>query len=164
MIHSPAPAQATRLESLRLLRTLIAGLSQSARAIESDTGLTNAQLFVLRQIGDTGGISVNDLAAQLHSRQNAVSPVLRRLVQRGYVARAADPGDARRAVLSLTPTGRRLLRRAPAAPTERLLAALESLPVTETRGLVRGLRTLVAQLGLEPDDAPLLFEDADRKR
>jgi DNA-binding MarR family transcriptional regulator len=142
-----------------LLRSLIASLSRSARAIAANTGVTNAQLFLLRQIGSDGGLSVNQLAEKVQARQNTVSAVLRHLARDGWVQKSVSPTDARRVVLRLTPAGRRLLRRAPTAPTEQLLEALHSLDTRHRRALTEGLRALVSELGLEPDHAPLLFED-----
>jgi MarR family transcriptional regulator, lower aerobic nicotinate degradation pathway regulator len=159
-----SPRSAAPLESLRLLRTLIASLSRSARAIAADTGVTNAQLFLLRQIGSDGGLSVNQLAEMVHARQNTVSAVLRHLARDGWVEKSVSPTDGRRAVIRLSPAGRRLLRRAPAAPTEQLLAALQSLDPRHRRALTEGLRALVSELELEPDQAPLLFEDARKEK
>lgn len=146
------------LEPLQLLRILIAALSRSARAVESQTGATNAQLFLLRQVAATPGLSVGEIALRIGARQNTVSAVLRRLIAARWIRRTPAPLDARRAELRLEPAGEALLRQAPAAPTEALLLALAALPEVERSCLTIGLHALVQELGLSIEEPPLLFE------
>ncbi len=136
----------------------MASLDFSAREVEATTGLTNAQLFVLRQLATNDHPSINDLAQRMRARQNTVSALVTRLVSAGYVERGQSPLDGRRAVLSLTRSGRRLVKHAPPAPLEQLLAALDAMSLKEVRALARGLAPLVDRLGVKPDFAPLLFE------
>jgi DNA-binding MarR family transcriptional regulator len=150
--------------ALRAIRSLVASLSRSARSIEWRTGFTNAQLFLLRQLAATDALSVNELAERARTNQSTVSSVVGRIVRAGLVQRASVPDDGRRVALSLTPRGRRLLRRAPTPPTEALFDALESLTDHEARALGTGLAALLAALGLKPEPAPMLFEDAPHPR
>lgn len=150
--------------AIRGLRTLVAALGRSARSVESRTGFTNAQLFLLRQLATAERMSVNDLARLARTSQSTVSSVLGRLVRAGLVVHRRAADDGRRAELSLTPAGRRLLRRAPTPPTESLFEALESLTDPEARALATGLLALLKLLSLEPDEAPMLFEDSPRRR
>jgi DNA-binding MarR family transcriptional regulator len=153
-----------RTVALRALRSFVASLSRSARAIESRTGFTNAQLFLLRQLATTDALSVNELAERARTNQSTVSIVLGRIERAGLVRRTRAPDDARRARVSLTAKGRRLLRRAPTPPTSALFDALESLTDHEARSLATGLSALLAALGLKPEQAPMLFEDAPHQR
>lgn len=148
-----------RAASLRMIRALVASLDFSAREVEATTGITNAQLFVLRQLAAEDHPSVNELAERLHARQNTVSALLTRLVTAGLVQREQSPLDGRRAVLSLTREGRRLLKRAPRPPAELLIDALDQMSLREVRALTAGLLPLVTRLGLQPEFAPLLFEN-----
>ena len=43
---------AVRAQALERVRTLVAALSHSARAVERRTGVTNAQLFLLQQLAE----------------------------------------------------------------------------------------------------------------
>jgi DNA-binding MarR family transcriptional regulator len=149
--------------ALNALRILVAALSQSARAVEAHTGVTNAQLFVLRQLATAPTLSVNDLAERTRTRQNTVSSVVGRLVRAGLVAKVRSAADARRAALSLTPRGRRILAKAPASPTETLITGFDALAPRQLQGLARGLTALVDALDLNVDDAPMLFEDPRRR-
>lgn len=140
------------------LRSLVNALGQSARRVEQRTGLTNAQLFILRQLGLETGLSINDLAARAMTQQSAVSVVVSRLVRRGLVRRSRSTADARRVVVSLSPAGRRMLRAAPEAPTSRLLAALAQLHDDDVEGLAVGLRALGRAFGAGTSAPALLFE------
>jgi DNA-binding MarR family transcriptional regulator len=159
---APKPADATRTAALELLRTLIATLSHSARAVERHTGVTNAQLFLLQQLDASDALSVNDLAARARTQQSTVSTVITRLVRAGLVRKVRAPDDARRAVLSLTPAAKRLLRHAPAPPTASLLHAVERLRDADARSLAAGLRALVKALRLESRQPAMLFEEPAR--
>lgn len=157
-------SSAARIESLALIRVLIDGLSRSARALEQRTGITNAQLFLLQQLAGSTGLSVNELAERARTQQSTVSVVVSRLVRAKLVRKARSSADGRRAVLTLTPSARRLLRRAPAPPTATLLAALEQLPVADAKALARGMGALVSALGLAQLAPRLLFEPVGPNR
>lgn len=150
--------------AIRGVRSVVATLSQSARAIETRTGLSNAQLFLLQQLTGAGALSINELAVRARTGQSAVSIVVSRLVRHGLVERQRSAADRRRVTVSLTPTGRALARRAPESPTARLLAAVSRLPAADVRALARGTTTLARALGADTDMPALLFERGPRPR
>lgn len=150
-----------RAVAAQCIRALVRALHQSARRVERGTGVTNAQLFVLQQLGERHGLSINDLAERALTGQNAVSTVVERLVTQGLVRRARAADDARRVVATLTPAGRELLERAPEPPTTRLLTALAEMPAASLPSLARGLRALVHAMGLSEELAGMLFERDD---
>ena len=153
---------ASRLASVELVRALVARLSSSARSVERRTGITNAQLFLLRHVATDGALSVNELADRARTQQSTASIVISRLARAGLVRKTRAAGDARRVVLSVTPAGRALLRHAPAPPTAALFAALERLDTREARALATGLRALVRELGPGPREPGMLFEETRR--
>ena len=102
-----------RSQSLQLVRALVTALDFSAREVESSTGITNAQLLLLRQLATGTHPSVSQLAERLHGRPNTVSALLSRLVAAGLAEKEKSPLDGRRVMLSITPSGRRLVARAP---------------------------------------------------
>lgn len=145
--------------AMQLLRVLVAALSRSARSIEAQTGTTNAQLFVLRQLASDDSLSVTDLAERAHTLQGTMSTVVARLVQAGLVRKVRSPSDGRRVLLSLTARARRLLARAPAPPTEMVLESLAALTGAEVSSLVDGLQALIDSMGLAAEEVPMLFEE-----
>jgi DNA-binding MarR family transcriptional regulator len=152
------------MEALAMLRALVEELRRSARTIESRTGVSNAQLFLLRELRAHGPLSVNDLAASARTGPSTASIVVQRLVRAGLAAKSRSRTDRRSVGVSLTPSGRRLLRRAPAPTTARVLRALESLSDADTRALSRGLRSLARALNLASRAPSMLFEDPPARR
>jgi DNA-binding MarR family transcriptional regulator len=157
-------ADRARSAALKALRAIVAALGRSARSVESRTGLTNGQLFLLRELAAADAMTVTGLAGRARARQNTVSTMLVRLVQSGFIRRTTDASDARRSLLSLTPSGRRMLRQAPTPPTATLLDALRQLTDAEARALAKGLGALAGALGVPLTEAPLLFEDGRETR
>jgi len=154
----PAPP-ADCADALREIRRLVATLAQSARAVEQRTGVTNAQLFLLRALADGDSLSINDLARRALTGQNTISAVVTRLEDNGLVKRERSDVDARVVGVAITARGRRVASRAPEPPTERLLDVLCALSASELRTVTRALAILNSGLGLDrgaPDE--LLFE------
>lgn len=149
---------AVRGDALRALRAIVADLGRSARSIESRTGFTNAQLFLLRQMATADSLSVGALAQRARARPNTVSTIVSRLVRSGFVRKSAASDDGRRAELSLTPKARRVMARAPTPPTERLINAIEWLSANEVNALALGLRALSRTLDISLQDPPILFD------
>ena len=143
---------------LDALRHVVRVLRVSSRAAEKQVGLSAAQLFVLHKLADGRAVSVGELAERTFTHQSSVSVVVSRLVGRGLVARRTSPTDSRRVELKLTRSGRALLRRAPAAAQERLIAGLERLTVRQRRVLACTLTRLTAQLGAAGKTAAMFFE------
>ena len=147
--------------ALDALRRIVQGLRLSAAQAERQTGLTGAQLFVLQQLAEAPGQSLNELARRTRTHQSSASTVVTRLVGRGLVSRRRADGDGRRLVLELTMEGQKLLGGAPETAQNRLIAALDRLPRPALRVLVANLDSVAASLGLGPGPAPLFFEASE---
>jgi DNA-binding MarR family transcriptional regulator len=150
--------QQLRANALDGIRALVGALARSARSVERRTGVTTAQLFVLRQLAERDGLSLGEIAERTLTRQSTVSIVVARLAKRGLLRRERAAEDRRRLRLSLTAAGRRVLARAPEPTTGRLLSALDALTGQQLMALSSGLDALIAVLGLESRAAGMLFE------
>ena len=150
------------------VRAVLDAFRRIVQALRGDRGratLSSAQLFALQRLAEHPGASINDLAALTFTHQSSVSVVVQRLVRQQLVAKITAPDDRRRHQLALRPEGRRLLRRAPAAVQQRLIAAVSGLPAADRRALARALGTLARSVA-PPDMAahpPMFFEDASRR-
>ena len=144
---------------MNALRRIVQGLRQSAAYSEKTTGLTAAQLLVLKQVAAHDGLSVNALAAATFTHQSTVSEVVARLELKGFVQRERATQDARRVEVHLTPNGRALLSINPSSASDRLMQAVKSLPAETLDGLAVGLDALIRQAGLTEEAAVLFFED-----
>ena len=150
--------------ALDAIRKLVRVLGESARLAQGRTGITGAQLFVLRVLADFPGLSINELAERTMTHQSSVSAVVSRLVARGLVTRAPAASDRRKQLVTLTPRGRALRRTAPAVAQEVLVSAIRGLSPARRRALAVSLRALTDALGLSEQTAPMFFEEEDRNQ
>jgi MarR family transcriptional regulator, lower aerobic nicotinate degradation pathway regulator len=89
--------------------------------------LTAPQFSALVRLLQEGPLSQNHLGRLIYLDVATIKGVVERLRARGLVTSKSDPRDARRHVITLTPTGRRLVEAAipqAAKITERTLAPL----------------------------------------
>lgn len=121
--------------------------------------LSAAQLFVLRAVVETSGLSFAELADQTLTDQSSVSTVVARLVERGLVSRRVSATDHRRAELRATAAGHRMVERAPRAPQSRMIAAIRAMPAARRSELVRALGGLATAIGASQVAPRMLFED-----
>ncbi len=146
------------------LRRIVRVLRESSRAAEAAVGLTGAQLFVLQALEGEPELSMNELAARTRTHQSSVSTVVARLVARRLVKRVAAKEDARRVSLSLTASGRALLRRAPGAAQERLIEGLERMAPRGRRALAALLGELVDAIQVRGEEPVMFFEESPKKK
>ena len=154
-------------DSQRILdsvRRLVRMLRVSDRQAQAELGVSGAQLFVLRELGKTPSLSLNDLASRTLTDQSSVSVVVTRLVDAGLVTRDRDTRDARRLVLNLTRSGRALLQKAPPVAQERLLAIFDRLPNEERKRFADTFEAIIDNVGGEEGPAPMLFEEDSSAR
>jgi DNA-binding MarR family transcriptional regulator len=88
------------------------------------------------------GIGMTALAEHLHVGSSAVSGLVDRLVEHGYLARYGDPADRRQQLVSLTPAGTQVLDRIREFNTELLLDLIEGMDTAEREALRQGLIAL----------------------
>lgn len=141
------------------IRRLDRGLRLAAREVQSATGLSAAQLFVLEHLAESPAASLSELAARTMTDRSSVSVVVDRLVAARLARRVASRDDRRRAEVRIAAAGRAILERAPPAPTDVLLLGLRRLSAASVRRLGSTLAELNALLGFR--EAELLFSDSD---
>ncbi|VXC15469.1 MarR family winged helix-turn-helix transcriptional regulator [Nocardioides sp. AX2bis] len=84
------------------------------RPLLRDLGLTYPQYLALMVLWEDDGLSVRQVADRLQLPANALTPLLVRLEQLGFLSRVRDPRDGRIVRARLTSAGRRLEVRAAA--------------------------------------------------
>lgn len=159
MARPPRPSDSDIVIALDAIRRIVRVLRDSSRDAERELGVSGAQLFVLRKLGDGEKHSVSDLASRTATHQSSVSVVVQRLVAGGMVASRSAPDDRRRRELSLTARGRALLARAPEAAQDELIAGLRRMPAADGRRLAQLLVALVESMGASGEPASMFFED-----
>jgi MarR family transcriptional regulator, lower aerobic nicotinate degradation pathway regulator len=147
---------------LDCIRRIVQLLRESSRQAETH-GLSGAQLFVLRTLAESPGLSLNELAERTRTHQSSVSVVVTRLVEHGLVERGRAADDARRMQLKLSPDGVNRIRTAPRTAQERLVAAVDALPQSARARLASVLDALVRELDLSNAHPEMFFHDSARR-
>ncbi|WP_337171788.1 MarR family winged helix-turn-helix transcriptional regulator [Gemmatimonas aurantiaca] len=163
--HAVRP-QGTRSDGTRALdalRHLVRALAGSSRAVEAGTGISGAQLFVLRTLSEqTHPVSVNDLAELTLTHQSTVSGVVTRLVDQALVKRTRAAGDARRVELVITARGRTLLGKAPPTIQTQLVEGIARLPAAQRRTLADTLEAWLDASGIDRGTVVMFHEHDGR--
>lgn len=73
-----------------------------------ELGLTYTQYLVILVLLEDEQTSVGELCSRLMMDSASLTPVLKKLISRGLIARRRDPHDRRRRLLALTDEGRAL--------------------------------------------------------
>ncbi|MFN7223278.1 MAG: MarR family winged helix-turn-helix transcriptional regulator [Paracoccaceae bacterium] len=81
-----------------------------------DLGLTYPQYLVLTALWETDIQTVGALGRQVQLESNTLTPLLKRLEERGFVTRSRDGKDERQVNVSLTDAGQALKHRAAHIP------------------------------------------------
>jgi DNA-binding MarR family transcriptional regulator len=136
------------------LRRFLRALRASDRAVEREHGVSATQLFVLRQLEESPGQSLRQLAAHTATGLSAVSELTSRLVEAGLVSRERSPIDARRVELRLTEAGSAVVAKAPQPAHVRILEALRRLPPQRQGDLAESLEAWLHQAGLGNGSSP----------
>lgn len=135
------------LEFMRLLWGVDHALQSSSKRMGRALGVTGPQRLVIRIAGRFPGISAGRLAGYLRVHPSTLTGVLRRLEQRGFIERRADPADGRRALFFLTAKGRELdaMRTGTVEATIRKALAKFSEPDIETASrILAGISELLS--------------------
>lgn len=115
-------------------------------------GLNPKQIFVLRQLAESGGLSPSQVAELVFADRPTATSLLNTLERAGWVRRRPHPEDGRQVVVGITAQGRRKLASVPLhlwRTGETSLDPEAALAPAERKELVRLLEKLNAAL----DDA-----------
>jgi DNA-binding MarR family transcriptional regulator len=108
------------------LRVSIGLLLRRMRQTRTDGELTLPESSALTRLDRGGPATASALAKLEQISPQSIGATLGALEAKGLIERRSDPGDGRRAVLSVTDAGSRLLRDKRNARTEQLAKALSA--------------------------------------
>jgi DNA-binding MarR family transcriptional regulator len=100
---------------------------------------------------ESGADSVSELGRRLSVTKQAAAKTAEALLERGYISRDADPSDARRKRLTLTPLGTDLLRQGHQIFNELRARFEEQIGRKELLALEAHLSVLVGNAPVRPD-------------
>ena len=127
------PLYACAKEVVRRYKPLLDGL-----------GLTYTQYIAMMALWERRSLSVKDLGEMLYLDSGTLTPLLKKLEEKGYVLRSRSQEDERVLDVSLTPEGEALREKAKSVP-ESMMSCL-SMPPEDAAELARILRNLMGTL------------------
>ena len=83
-------------------------LTRRYQPVLDKLNLTYTQYVVMMYFWEAGSASAGDVSRALLLDPSTLTPILKKLEQKGYLARRRDPGDQRSLLVSLTPAGEAL--------------------------------------------------------
>jgi DNA-binding MarR family transcriptional regulator len=134
------------VEFMRLVWAVDHALQTTSKRMSRSLGVTGPQRLVVRIVGRVPKVSPGELADILCVHPSTLTGVLRRLIERRLIASRQDPGDRRRALLSLTEKGRELDRHSEGTAEAGVRRTLAGLSGREIQATARFLRKLAAAL------------------
>jgi DNA-binding MarR family transcriptional regulator len=135
------------LEVAAALRVSIGLFVRRLRQAPVQGELTNPEISALSRLDRSGPATPSALARAEQISPQGMGQTLSALAHRGLVERRPDPGDGRRAVMSLTEAGRRAVRDKRAARTEQMAKALADRFTREELQVLMAAAPLIERLG-----------------
>lgn len=120
-------------------------------AIAERLGLTVSDLECLDHLADSGSATAGQIAERTNLTTGAVTSMLRRLQQAGYVTAERDPADRRRVIVTLRPERVADLERPYERFAERAERLVEGYSVEEVGLLIRHYERMQAMYLAELD-------------
>lgn len=131
---------------LKKFRLIYGSVRQHFREIEQTCCVSGSQLWILREIANSPGIGVSELADRLAIHTSTCSLMVEKLVGRNLMIKQRSQQDQRRVGLYLAPATEEILAKAP-GPAEGVLPdALMGLPEEVLKNLDATLAEVVKRL------------------
>lgn len=139
-------------EVLASIRKLIRASDIYSSKVRQLSGLTSAQLLLLRAIDKNPSASLGELAREISLSQATTSTVLKRLESAGCIYRTRSDSDRRRSQVFLTESGSEALMRAPKPLDQTFIDRFRSLKPYEQSAIVSSLQRVADMM---EDDPPI---------
>ncbi len=139
-------------EVLASIRKLIRASDVYSSKVRQLSGLTSAQLLLLRAIDNNPSASLGALAKQISLSQATTSTILKRLESAGFTYKTRSESDRRRSQVFLTEAGSEVLDRAPMPLDQEFLNRFQSLKPYEQSAIVSSLQRVAEMMAC---DAPV---------
>ena len=146
------------------LRRIVRALRQADAKSRGAGGIPSAQLFVLRQLKNKPELSISDLCRATLTSQSSVSEVVARLEANSLLRRMKASDDSRRAALSLTAAGRKVLEQSPEPFQEKLVSALHKLSPANQQALASGMTAWLEEAGILDAPPTMFFEGEENSQ
>jgi DNA-binding MarR family transcriptional regulator len=128
------------------LRLAVARIARRLRQTHAVGDVTLSEVSVLSRLSRDGADSPGSLAELERVRPQAMASTLATLEERGLVLRTPDAADGRRAVMTVTEAGRKMLIDRRSESVQRLTAVLDDEFTAEERAALSGVLPLLDRL------------------
>jgi DNA-binding MarR family transcriptional regulator len=146
-----------------LLREVARLYSRAQRVLADCCDTTGTQCHILSELGRGGPMPMGELGTRLQLEKSWVSRAIDALVERGLVAKEANPSDARSWILSLTAAGKRKFRDLNLSLDSHAAQLLGKLGAKDRQDVQRALSLLLDALREDPS-ATCCLPVAERKK
>jgi DNA-binding MarR family transcriptional regulator len=136
-------------------RELFRVSQQHFQRIESNCGVSGAQLWALSELKATPGLTVSGLARALSIHLSTSSNLLDKLEAQELIRRERNSADQRLVRVYLTTAGQQVLRKAPKPAAGVIPDALSKMPESALRTLKRDLDLLLQLASVRNPDAAM---------
>lgn len=138
---------------LKSFRIIYGSVRQHFRQVQRACGISGSQVWILHELLRDREIGVSELAVKLAIHQSTCSLHVEKLVRLGYLTKTRLKADQRRVALAVTAKGRKVIASAPGPAEGVLPEAIAELSPAALRGLLRGLRQIIAALDITDEAA-----------
>ena len=147
-------------KTLIALRRILRTTEMNARKLARETGLTTAQLLVLKAIEETGESTPKAVASETGVSQATATALIDKLEKKGFVHRQRSDQDRRQVRVQITQSGRQTLADAPDPLHDRFVKDFESLPDWERSMILAALERVANLLKAEGLDVLPVLDTA----
>jgi len=142
------------------LRRIIRATDLHSKHLFKSSGLTMAQVLLMRSIRNKPGVPIGDLANDVQLSQATVTTILDRLEKRKLIFRERSTGDKRKVFISLTDSGLDLVINSPVLLQEHFIYNFSKLNEWEQTLILSSLQRVAQMMDAESIDAsPILDID-----
>lgn len=140
------------------LRRVIRSVDIYSRKLNNALGLTTPQLLCLHALAKFERMILTDLAKEVNLGVSTVNGIIDRLEIKKYLVRQRSAQDRRKVYLELSPSGRKIIAKAPSLLQDKLVTSLAKLAADEQLAITESLELVVKLMEVEKIDAsPNLF-------
>jgi DNA-binding MarR family transcriptional regulator len=139
-------------EVLASIRKIIRASDIYSSKLRQLSGLTSAQLLLIRAIENNPSASLGQLADEISLSQATTSTILKRLEASGYIYRTRSDSDRRKSQVFLAERGAIALSRAPKPLDQGFLDRFKRLKAYEQTAIVSSLQRVADMMS---DDQPI---------
>ncbi|MDD5272691.1 MAG: MarR family winged helix-turn-helix transcriptional regulator, partial [Methylovulum sp.] len=140
-------------EVLKQFRLIFKATQQHSLWVETQSGVSSAQLWMLWELSKQPGLRVTELAKALSIHHSTASNLLDKLAKKKLIQKERVNTDQRVVTVTLTAAGEALMATAPAPPQGILQHAIFELPEPTLKSLNKHLGVLVKEMAIKDDDA-----------